>query len=164
MSHCLWKSRGLHSLSISPFSIKRFFSAELTASLAADASTSTITSSTNKEKRRHIRKEISLHPPMNIYSAVPKLRSLLWAKFDETVEVAIKTSLDPRKPNQSIKGVASLPHGNGKRVRIAVFATGNEAQAALEAGADVVGADDLIARVIAGDIPFDRAIGMLHQH
>ncbi len=55
--------------------------------------------------------------------------------------------------------MASLPHGNGKKVRIAVFATGSEAQSASEAGADIVGSDELIARVVTGDIPFDRVIG-----
>jgi ribosomal protein L1 len=134
-------------------SISRFFSSLPSAVAATPAPES------KKEKIRHIKKEIKLLPPMNIYDALPKLKSSLWASFDETIEMAVKTSLDPRKPNQSIKGVASLPHGNGKKVRIAVFATGSEAQSASEAGADIVGSDELIARVVAGDIPFDRVIG-----
>ena len=82
----------------------------------------------------------------------------MWAKFDETIEVAVNTSLDPRKPNQSVKGIAPLPHGNGKSIRIAVFAEGPEAQEAVDAGADIVGSDDLIKHIQAGNIDFQRCI------
>jgi len=94
----------------------------------------------------------------NIHDAVALLRETAWAKFDETVEVAVNLNLDPRKPNQSIKGVARLPHGVGKVVRVAVFAGGESATAAKEAGADVVGGEDLVARIQGGDLPFDTII------
>ena len=59
-----------------------------------------------------------------MYQVLPLLREAMWAKFDETIEVTVSTSLDPRKPNQSVKGIAPLPHGNGKEIRVAVFADG----------------------------------------
>jgi large subunit ribosomal protein L1 len=78
--------------------------------------------------------------------------------FDETVEVAIRLGVDPRKADQMIRGTVSLPHGTGKAVRVAVFAEGDAAREAQEAGADVVGGDDLIARVEGGFLDFDVAI------
>ena len=80
------------------------------------------------------------------------------ARFDETVDMAINLGVDPRKPNQSVKGMARLPHGTGKKVRIAVFASGADAEAALAAGADVVGSTDLISRIQGGEMGFDRLI------
>jgi large subunit ribosomal protein L1 len=80
------------------------------------------------------------------------------AKFDETVEVAMNLNLDPRKPDQNLRGAVMLPHGTGKTVRVAVFARGDRAKEAEEAGADVVGAEDLAEKVQAGQIDFDRAI------
>jgi large subunit ribosomal protein L1 len=78
--------------------------------------------------------------------------------FDETVEVAWRLGIDPRKADQMIRGTVSLPHGTGTTVRVAVFAAGDQARAAEEAGADVVGADDLISRVEGGFLDFDVAI------
>jgi large subunit ribosomal protein L1 len=80
------------------------------------------------------------------------------AKFDETVEVAMNLNLDPRKPDQNLRGTVMLPHGTGKTVRVAVFARGDKAKEAEGAGADVVGAEDLAEKVQAGQIDFDRAI------
>src|SRR5919204_1095919 len=80
------------------------------------------------------------------------------AKFDETVEVAMNLNLDPRKPDQNLRGAVMLPHGTGKNVRVAVFARGDRAKAAEAAGADIVGAEDLAEKVQAGQIDFDRAI------
>src|SRR5882757_3040987 len=79
-------------------------------------------------------------------------------KQDATVEVAVRLGIDPRKADQMIRGTVSLPHGTGKAVRVAVFATGDAAREAEEAGADVVGADDLVARVQEGFLDFDVAI------
>jgi large subunit ribosomal protein L1 len=80
------------------------------------------------------------------------------AKFDETVEVAMNLNLDPRKPDQNLRGAVMLPHGTGKTVRVAVFARGDRAKEAEDAGADVVGAEDLAEKVQAGQIDFDRTI------
>src|ERR1700758_5089832 len=80
------------------------------------------------------------------------------AKFDETVEVAMNLNLDPRKPDQNLRGAVMLPHGTGKTVRVAVFGRGDRAKEAEAAGAEVVGAEDLAEKVQAGQIDFDRAI------
>jgi large subunit ribosomal protein L1 len=80
------------------------------------------------------------------------------AKFDSTVEVALKLSVDPRKADQMVRGTVNLPHGTGKTARVVVFATGPAAEAALAAGADEVGGDDLIEKVAAGYTAFDSAV------
>lgn len=106
---------------------------------------------------RHTRVKEAIEP-LTIHKAVSKIKEMAWANFDETIELSINTNLDPRKPNQSVKGVASLPYGTGKTVRVCVFAAGNEAQEALSAGADVVGGDELIAKIQGGNINFDTVI------
>jgi len=80
------------------------------------------------------------------------------ARFDETIELAMKLGVDPRKADQIVRGTVALPAGTGKDVRVAVFAAGDAATAAREAGADVVGADDLVERVAGGFLDFDLAI------
>ena len=79
-------------------------------------------------------------------------------KFDETVEVARNLGVDPRHADQMVRGVVQLPNGTGKNVRVAVFAKGDKADAARAAGADIVGAEDLMEKVQAGEINFDRVI------
>ncbi len=79
-------------------------------------------------------------------------------KFDATVEVALKLGVDPRKADQMVRGTVSLPHGTGKVARVIVFATGAAAEAALAAGADEVGGDELIEKVAAGYTAFDSAV------
>jgi large subunit ribosomal protein L1 len=79
-------------------------------------------------------------------------------KFDATVEVAIRLGVDPRKADQMVRGTVSLPHGTGKTARVAVFATGDRAEAARAAGADFVGSDDLIDLVAGGMLDFDAAV------
>ncbi|MSP43653.1 MAG: 50S ribosomal protein L1 [Alphaproteobacteria bacterium] len=79
-------------------------------------------------------------------------------KFDETVEVAMNLGVDPRHADQMVRGVVQLPNGTGKNVRVAVFAKGDKADAARAAGADIVGAEDLMEKVQAGEINFDRVI------
>jgi large subunit ribosomal protein L1 len=80
------------------------------------------------------------------------------SKFDETVEVHIRMGLDPRHADQQVRGLSLLPHGTGKQVRVLVFAQGEAATAAEEAGADIIGADDLIKKIEGGWIEFDTAI------
>ncbi|MBM3659941.1 MAG: 50S ribosomal protein L1 [Actinobacteria bacterium] len=96
-----------------------------------------------------------LHAPDEAFGLV---KSLATKKFDETVEVAFRLGVDPRKADQMIRGTVSLPHGTGKSVRVAVFAAGDQAREAEAAGADVVGADDLVARVEGGFLDFDVTI------
>ena len=80
------------------------------------------------------------------------------AKFDETVEFSMNLGIDPRHADQMVRGLINLPNGTGKTLRVGVFARNVKAQEALDAGADVVGADDLAEKVQAGDIQFDRCI------
>ena len=97
-------------------------------------------------------------PPLRVDAAVKEIKSRASAKFDETVEIAMNLNLDPRKPDQNLRGTVMLPHGTGKTVRVAVFARGDRAKEAEAAGADVVGAEDLAEKIQAGEINFDRAI------
>lgn len=104
--------------------------------------------------------------------AVALLKELSIAKFPETVEAAINLGIDPRKSDQGVRGATTLPHGAGKDVRVAVFAQGNNADAAKEAGADLVGMDDLADQIKGGTLDFDvviaepaamRVVGQLGQ-
>ena len=95
---------------------------------------------------------------LTIPEALEKVKRLSTAKFDETVELAIRLGIDPRKAEQIVRGTLSLPAGTGKTNRVAVFAAGEAAQAARDAGADVVGAEDLVAKVAGGFLDFDVAI------
>jgi large subunit ribosomal protein L1 len=90
--------------------------------------------------------------------ALDLVKSLATRKFDETVEAAFRLGVDPRKADQMIRGTVSLPKGTGKDVRVAVFADGDAAREAEEAGADVVGSDDLVSRIEGGFLDFDIAI------
>ena len=97
----------------------------------------------------------------NIYKfeeACEIVASLASAKFDETVDIAIRLGVDPRKADQNVRGSIGLPNGLGKTVRVAVFAKGEKAQEAKDAGADVVGSDDLVEQVKAGNLDFDTVI------
>jgi large subunit ribosomal protein L1 len=95
---------------------------------------------------------------LTINEALDKVKALAAAKFDETVELAIRLGIDPRKSEQIVRGTLSLPAGTGKTNRVAVFAAGEAAQAARDAGADEVGAEDLVAKVAGGFLDFDIAI------
>jgi large subunit ribosomal protein L1 len=90
--------------------------------------------------------------------AIKALKEFPDAKFDETVEVTFRLGIDPRKADQMVRGTVSLPNGSGKSVRVAVFAQGPKATEAKDAGADVIGADDLVEQVMAGTIDFDAAV------
>ena len=96
-----------------------------------------------------------MHTPAD---AVAKVKSLAKAKFDETVELAVRLGVDPRKTEQSVRGTVSMPSGTGKSVRIAVFAAGEAAKQARDAGADIVGSDELAAEIEKGKMDFDIAI------
>src|SRR5579875_1021714 len=95
---------------------------------------------------------------VRLEEAVKLIKERASAKFDETVEIAMNLNLDPRKPDQNLRGTVMLPHGTGKPVRVAVFARGERASEAEAAGADIVGAEDLAEKVQAGQIDFDRCI------
>ena len=90
--------------------------------------------------------------------ALKMVRERASAKFDETIEIAINLGVDPRHADQMVRGVVNLPNGTGKTVRVAVFARGDKAEEARKAGADVVGAEDLMEQIQGGKIDFDRCI------
>jgi large subunit ribosomal protein L1 len=90
--------------------------------------------------------------------AVRLAKSSAKAKYDETVEVAMRLGVDPRKADQMVRGTVNLPHGTGKTARVLVFANGDKAEAAREAGADFVGSDDLLEKVAGGWLDFDSVV------
>jgi large subunit ribosomal protein L1 len=90
--------------------------------------------------------------------AVKMVRERAKAKFDETIEISMNLGVDPRHADQMVRGVCNLPNGTGRTVRVAVFARGDKAEEAQKAGADIVGAEDLMQEVQAGNINFDRCI------
>ena len=94
----------------------------------------------------------------SIDEAIGLVKSLATAKFDETIEVSLNLGVDPRHADQMVRGVVTLPKGTGKTVRVGVFARGAKADEAKAAGADVVGAEDLLELVTGGTIDFDRCI------
>ncbi|WP_314784482.1 50S ribosomal protein L1 [Olsenella uli] len=96
-----------------------------------------------------------LYTPKQAMELVKELSS---AKFDETVEVSVRLGVDTRKADQNVRGSISLPNGTGKAVRVAVFAEGEKAREAEAAGADIVGSDDLVAEITAGNLNFDAVI------
>jgi large subunit ribosomal protein L1 len=99
--------------------------------------------------------------PTKLYplgDAVQMLKTRASAKFDETIEIAMNLGVDPRHADQMVRGVCNLPNGSGRTVRVAVFARGAKADEAKAAGADIVGAEDLLAIVQGGTIEFDRCI------
>ena len=91
-------------------------------------------------------------------AAVKTIKERAKAKFDETIEVSMNLGIDPRHADQNVRGVVMLPHGTGKALRVAVFARGDKAKQAQDAGADLVGAEDLAEKVQAGQMDFDRCI------
>lgn len=101
-----------------------------------------------------------LYPPAE---AIALARTTAGVKFDATVEVALRLGVDPRKADQMVRGTVSLPHGTGKTVRVIAFAAGDKATEAVEAGADEVGTDELVARIQEGWLDFDAAIATPDQ-
>lgn len=93
-----------------------------------------------------------------VSEAVSFVKNGAQAKFDETVEIAMNLGVDPRHADQMVRGVVTMPNGTGKSMNVAVFARDDKAEEAKAAGADVVGAEDLMERIQGGDIPFDRII------
>ena len=95
---------------------------------------------------------------LTVADAVALVKANATAKFDETIEIAVNLGVDPRHADQMVRGMVALPNGTGKTARVAVFARGPKADEAKDAGADIVGAEDLMAEVQAGKIEFDRCI------
>lgn len=110
------------------------------------------------KRMRAIREKLVPGKVYAIEEALALLRELATAKFTESVDAAVNLGVDPRKSDQVVRGSTVLPHGTGKSVRVAVFAQGANAETAKEAGADLVGFDDLAASVKGGELNFDVAI------
>ncbi|PFG27275.1 50S ribosomal protein L1 [Corynebacterium renale] len=117
------------------------------------------TSKAYKEQAAKIDRSKEYHP----LNAAKLVKDTSSKNFDATVDVAVRLGVDPRKADQLVRGTVSLPHGTGKTVRVAVFAEGPNATAAQEAGADIVGTDELIEQINAGPIDFDVAIATPDQ-
>lgn len=103
-------------------------------------------------------KKVDRKKQYEVADAVKLVKENARAKFDETIEIAINLNVDPRHADQMVRGVCNLPAGSGRKVRVAVFAKGDKAEAAREAGADIVGDEDLMQAVQKGEINFDRCI------
>lgn len=110
------------------------------------------------KKQKEARARIDRNQTYGLEDAVELVKDAAWAKFDETVDLVVKLGVDPRKADQMVRGAVVLPNGLGKDVRVLVFAKGEKAQEAQDAGADFVGADDLVTRIQDGWFDFDTAI------
>ncbi|MBA2492808.1 MAG: 50S ribosomal protein L1 [Gammaproteobacteria bacterium] len=124
------------------------------------------------KRMRAMRDKIKPGNQYSLEEALQLIKNTSSAKFAESVDVSLNLGIDPRKSDQMVRGSTVLPHGTGKSVRVAVFAQGDKAQAATDAGADIVGMDDLAAQVRAGKLDFDvviaapeamRVVGQLGQ-
>jgi len=110
------------------------------------------------KRTRAAREAFAEKADLSLGEAVALIKANANAKFDETLEIAMNLGVDPRHADQMVRGVVALPNGTGKTVRVAVFARGAKADEAQEAGADIVGAEDLMETIQGGKIEFDRAI------
>ena len=110
------------------------------------------------KRMKPLREMVDRRADYGVEEAVGMVKRNATAKFDETVEIALNLGVDPRHADQMVRGMADLPHGTGKTVRVAVFARDARAEEARAAGADIVGAEDLAEKVQAGEIGFDRCI------
>lgn len=112
----------------------------------------------NSKRYKQLLEKFDLEKSYSLVEAATMIKELKSAKFDESVEIALNLNVDPRHADQMIRGAVVLPHGTGKTVRVAVFAKGAKMDEARNAGADVVGNDDLVEAVQAGNINFDVLI------
>jgi large subunit ribosomal protein L1 len=110
------------------------------------------------KKYRESAKKVDKSKRFNFEEALNIAAETAYAKFDETVDVAVRLGVDPRHADQMVRGTVVLPNGVGKTVRVAVFAKGEKEKEALDAGADIAGADDLVEKVQQGWLEFDKAV------
>jgi large subunit ribosomal protein L1 len=110
------------------------------------------------KKYLEARKKVNREAKYSLEEALDLLKETAQAKFDETVEVALRLGVDPKYPDQQVRGSVVLPHGTGKTVRVLVFAKGEKAKEGQDAGADFVGAEDLVAKIQGGWLDFDKAV------
>ena len=110
------------------------------------------------KRLRAARETVDHNRHYDVAEAVKLVKKNAVAKFDETIEIALNLGVDPRHADQMVRGVCNLPAGSGRKVRVAVFARGDKAEEAKAAGADIVGAEDLMQAVQKGELNFDRCI------
>ncbi|WP_422927656.1 50S ribosomal protein L1 [Singulisphaera sp. PoT] len=110
------------------------------------------------KRYRALREKVTTEEPIALADAVRLLKTFGTTKFNQTVEVSTNLGIDPRQSDQNVRGSVALPHGIGKTVRVAVFAQGDNAEKATAAGADIVGGDDLAAKIKGGFLDFDVAL------
>lgn len=124
------------------------------------------------KRAKAIKEKVSRNKQYSISEAISLLKEFANSKFDESVDISVNLGVDPRKSDQNVRGASVLPNGTGKTVRVAVFTQGPNADAAKEAGADIVGMDDLAEQVKRGEMNFDvviaspdamRVVGQLGQ-
>jgi large subunit ribosomal protein L1 len=113
---------------------------------------------THGKKYLEARKKVNREAKYSLEEALDLLKQTAQAKFDETVEVALRLGVDPKYPDQQVRGSVVLPHGTGKSVRILVFAKGEKEKEAQEAGADFAGGEELVAKIQGGWLDFDKAV------
>ena len=110
------------------------------------------------KKYRQAKEKLSVAKTMSFVEGITKVKKCAFARFDESVDVNVNVGIDPSKGDQVVRGSVLLPHGTGKQIKIAVFAKGDHAEAARKAGADYVGAEDLIEKIEGGWFDFNNAV------
>jgi large subunit ribosomal protein L1 len=113
---------------------------------------------TQGKKYLQVKDKVQAATPYPLKDAISLLQETCYVKFDETVDVAIRLGVDPRKADQMVRGTVLLPHGTGKQVKVLVFAKGEKEKEARDAGADYVGADDLVEKIQNGWLEFDKTV------
>lgn len=110
------------------------------------------------KKLRTAQDKVEISKEYSLEDALKRAKEATYTKFDETVDLAVNLGIDPRKSEQMVRGTVVLPHGIGKKVRVLVFAKGEKEKEALEAGADFVGAEDLVDKISKGWLDFDKSV------
>jgi large subunit ribosomal protein L1 len=110
------------------------------------------------KKLRTAQDKVEISKEYSLEDALKRAQEATYTKFDETVDLAVNLGIDPRKSEQMVRGTVVLPHGIGKKVRVLVFAKGEKEKEALEAGADFVGAEDLVDKISKGWLDFDKSV------
>jgi large subunit ribosomal protein L1 len=110
------------------------------------------------KKMKVAKEKIERNKGYSIEEAIRIVKESSYAKFDETVDLALNLGVDPKKSDQMVRGSVKLPHGTGKKVRVLVFAKGEKEKEAVDAGADIVGAEDIVEKISKGWLDFDKAV------
>ncbi len=110
------------------------------------------------KKKKAVREKIDLTKEYSLEDAVSLVKESSYARFDESIDLAVNLGIDPRKSDQLVRGAVVLPHGIGKKIRVLVFAKGEKEKEAVDAGADYVGSEDLVEKISKGWLDFDKAV------